>query len=122
MFGKNYDISFMRVIGSRAFVHVRRHHEKLDKRAWEGILVGYDNDKPTYRIHNSPIGKIVGFRNVTFIGQVENSTPSSRADDVEERMSSEDPDNLYDGIRNIESNGLDLESSYDDIESKGRAL
>ena len=74
MFGKNYDISFMRVIGSRAFVHVRRHHEKLDKRAWEGILVGYDNDKPTYRIHNSPIGKIVGFRNVTFIGQVENST------------------------------------------------
>ena len=47
---------------------------------------------------------------------------SSRADDVEERMSSEDPDNLYDGIRNIESNGLDLESSYDDIESKGRAL
>ena len=52
MFGKNADLSFLRVIGSRAFVHEEGHRDKLDERAWEGVLllVGYNNDSPTYRI------------------------------------------------------------------------
>ena len=51
MFGKNADLSFLRVIGSRAFVHEEGHRDKLDERAWEGVLllVGYNNDSPTYR-------------------------------------------------------------------------
>ena len=38
MFGKNADLSFLRVIGSRAFVHEEGHRDKLDQRAWEGVL------------------------------------------------------------------------------------
>ena len=33
MFGKNVDLSFLRVMGSRAFVHKEAHRDKLDQRA-----------------------------------------------------------------------------------------
>ena len=84
-------------------------------------MVEYDNEKPTYTIYNnSANGKIVSSRDATFIRQVENSTPSSRVDDVEERNISEDLDNLYhDGIKNLEPKSSDLDSSHDGIESKG---
>ena len=67
MFGKNADLSFLRVIGSRAFVHEEGHRDKLDQRAWEGVLVGYNNDSLTYRIYDNANSKIVSSRNVTFI-------------------------------------------------------
>ena len=53
MFGENADLSFLRVIGSRAFVHEEGHRDKLDQRAREGVLVGYNSDSPTYRIFAS---------------------------------------------------------------------
>ena len=52
MFGKHAKLYFLRVIGSRAFVHVERHTSKLEEKVWEGVLVGYDSDSPTYRIYN----------------------------------------------------------------------
>ena len=52
MFRKHAKLSFLRVIGSRAFVHVERHTSKLEEKVWEGVLVGYDSDSPTYRIYN----------------------------------------------------------------------
>ncbi|CAM9468301.1 unnamed protein product, partial [Sphacelaria rigidula] len=60
-------ISFLRTIGSRAFVHRERHHSKLEEKAWKGVLVGYDSDSPSYRIHNRYSGKISRSRNITFI-------------------------------------------------------
>ena len=38
MFGKNADLSVLRVIGPRAFVHEEGHRDKLEQRAWEGVL------------------------------------------------------------------------------------
>ena len=38
MFGGNADLSFLRVIESRAFVHAEGHRDKLDQRAWDGVL------------------------------------------------------------------------------------
>eukprot|EP00752_Nemacystus_decipiens_P005704 g5162.t1 len=67
MFGKQANLSFLRIIGSRAFVHVEGHTTKLQPQAWEGVLVGYDNDSPTFRIYNRTTGRITSSRNVTFI-------------------------------------------------------
>ena len=79
MFGKNDDFSFLRDIGSQAFVYEKEHHEKLYQRAWEGVLllVGYNNDSPTYRIHDSTKDKIVSSLNVTFVECVESNTSST---------------------------------------------
>ena len=61
MFGKHADLSFLRTIGARGFVHNEGHLRKLDSRAREGVLIGYDDDKPIYRIYFRET------RNVAFI-------------------------------------------------------
>ena len=50
MSGGYYAGFFLRIIGSRAFVHKNRHCDKLHQRAWEGnkYKAGYNNDNPTY--------------------------------------------------------------------------
>eukprot|EP00903_Cladosiphon_okamuranus_P019947 g18331.t2 len=63
MFGKQANLSFLHIIGSRAFVRVEGHTTKLQARAWEGALVGYDNDSPTFRIYNRTTGRITSSRN-----------------------------------------------------------
>ncbi|CAB1101192.1 unnamed protein product [Ectocarpus sp. CCAP 1310/34] len=46
------DLSGLRVIGARAFVHHERYRKKLDDRAFEGKLCGFGLDKATgYSIH-----------------------------------------------------------------------
>ncbi|CAB1109566.1 unnamed protein product [Ectocarpus sp. CCAP 1310/34] len=67
MFGKQANLSFLRIIGSRAFVHIEGHTTKLQAKAWEGVLVGYNDDSPTFRIYNRTTGRITSTRNVTFI-------------------------------------------------------
>ena len=62
-------IFLLRVIGSRAFVYEEGHRDKLDQKAWEGVLVGYNNDSPTYRIYGNANGKIVSSRNVTSVSK-----------------------------------------------------
>ena len=105
----NTDLSFLRVKGSRAFVHEEGHHEKLDQRSWAYVLVGYNNDSPTYRLLDSTNGKIVRSRNVTFIEQVQSNTPSTIIvdDNDERRMNSDDLENVYDGITSLESTDSD---------------
>ena len=109
MFGKNADLSFLRVIGSRAFVHEEGHRDKLQQRAWEGVLAGYNNDSPTYRIYDSTNSKIVSSRSVKFIECVESNTPSMVDDIVGEGGKNYDDleKNVYDGIQNLESTTLD---------------
>ena len=79
----------------------------------------YSNDSPTYRIYNKTNGIIVSSHNVAFIEQVENSTLLPIADDIEDGISSEDLDNLYDGITNAESQDSDKDGLLDRTESKG---
>ena len=124
MFGKNTDLSFLRVIGSRAFVHEEGHRDKLDQRAWEGVLVGYNNDSPTYRIYYDTNSKIVSSRNVTFIECVESNTPSM-VDDIDEGSKSSDDleNNVYDGIQNLESTTLDnVEGSHGPVRQYNRMI
>ena len=66
MFGKHADLSFLRTIWGRDFVHNEGHLRKLDPRAREGVLIGYDDDKPTYRIYFRETGQVTSTRNVAF--------------------------------------------------------
>ncbi|CAN0051570.1 unnamed protein product, partial [Sphacelaria rigidula] len=74
MFGKQANLAFLRIIGSRAFVHKKGHINKLKDTAWEGVLIGHDDDSPTYRIYDRYSGKIYSSRNVTFIEQADGAT------------------------------------------------
>ncbi|CAN0071549.1 unnamed protein product, partial [Sphacelaria rigidula] len=67
MFLKQPKLSSLRTFGSRAFVHRERHHSKLEEKAWEEVLVGYDSDSLSYRIYNRYSEKISSSRNVTLI-------------------------------------------------------
>ena len=45
-FGNEPNLSYLRIIGSAAFVHEERGGSKLLPRAWQGKLVGYNHDEP----------------------------------------------------------------------------
>ena len=54
-------------IGTRAFVHVEGYTTKLQAKAWEGVIVIYDSDKPTFHMYDRYTGRISSSRNVSFI-------------------------------------------------------
>ncbi|CAB1096983.1 unnamed protein product [Ectocarpus sp. CCAP 1310/34] len=51
MYNTTPDLSRLRAVGARAFVHHERYKKKLDDRAFEGKLCGYGPDSKTYRIY-----------------------------------------------------------------------
>ena len=67
MLGKQAVLSHLRVVGARAFVHYEQHRDKIQDRAWEGRLVGYNKDSRAHRVYNSSTRQVVETRNVTFI-------------------------------------------------------
>ena len=64
---KEADLSGLRAIGARAFVHRKIYTRKLDDRAFEGKLCGFSQDSRAYRIYNPAKGTVVESRNVTFL-------------------------------------------------------
>ena len=79
MLGNHASLAHLRIIGARAFVHQPLHTGKLEEKAWEGRLVGYDANSPTYRIYNPASRNIIRSRNVTFI---ESPKITSKAEDL----------------------------------------
>ena len=65
--GKDSDLRHLRVIGSRAFVHVETHQKKLDTRAWEGHIVGFGQDSLAYRVYHAGSQTVRESRNVIII-------------------------------------------------------
>ena len=51
MFGKHVDLSLLQTIGARGCVQNEAHLRKLNLRAREGVLIGYDDDKSIQRIY-----------------------------------------------------------------------
>ena len=62
------DISYFRVFGCKAFVHVpkERRQGKLDKKAIEMIFVGYEQGSKGYKFWDASSRRIVVSRDVTF--------------------------------------------------------
>jgi len=50
LFSEEADLSFLKNVGARAFVHVGTHTRKLDNKVWEGRLCRYIRDTKAYRI------------------------------------------------------------------------
>ena len=56
--GDKPNLRHLRIIGSRAWVHVpKKQRKKLNNRAWQGIFIGYEG-KNLYRIYHPFTGKI----------------------------------------------------------------
>ncbi|CAB1113155.1 unnamed protein product [Ectocarpus sp. CCAP 1310/34] len=81
MYNTTPDLSRLRAIGARAFVHHERYKKKLDDRAFEGKLCGYGPDSKTYRIYVEGKDKVYESRNVTVIETPPNTIPPHRWDD-----------------------------------------
>ena len=61
------DLTGLRAIGARAFVHRETYTKKLEDKAFEGKLCGYSHNSKAYRIYNPAKGTVVESRNVTFL-------------------------------------------------------
>ena len=67
MHDKEADLSGLRAIGAREFVHRETYTRNLDDRVFEGKLCGFNQDSRAYRIYNPAKGTVVENRNVTFL-------------------------------------------------------
>lgn len=65
-FGRKPNVSHLRVVGSRAFAHAP-HRLKLDNRAEEFVLVGYESKSHSYRLWNPKTNAIKVSPSVKFI-------------------------------------------------------
>ena len=125
MFGKQANLSFLRIIGSRAFVHEEGHTTKLQPRAWEGVLVGYDDDSPTFRVYDRTTGRVGSSRNVTFIEPAPPQIPlydASSDTDQDEGINTEDAQAIDDGITFLDNSGDSGATSNDNIRSRKELL
>ena len=77
MHNKEADLSGLRAIGARAFVHRETYTRKLDGRTFEGKLCGFSQDSRAYKIYNPAKGTVVESRNVTFLETPAYSLPLS---------------------------------------------
>ena len=67
LYGKEADLSHLKVIGSRAFVHIK-DSTKLGHTSWEGMVCGFsENESNSYRVWNPKTRRVVEARNVVFI-------------------------------------------------------
>ena len=67
LYGKETNLSYVKTIGARAFVHIK-DAKKLEPKSWEGMLCGFSEDEALYyRVWNPNTRRVVESRNVTFI-------------------------------------------------------
>eukprot|EP00752_Nemacystus_decipiens_P006651 g5979.t1 len=90
LFGKEPDLSGLRAIGARAFVHKERYGNKLEEKAWEGVMLGYGKDSKSYRIYNPHNRRITESRNVTFIETPHRSLKNADQDELYSNNGEED--------------------------------
>ena len=91
MHNKEADLSGLRAIGARAFVHRETYTRKLDDRAFERKLCGFGQDSRAYRIYNPAKGTVVESRNVTFWRRRHTACPwASRQNTTTTRKTSSD--------------------------------
>ena len=75
LFGKEANLLHIKIIGARAFVHIK-DAKKLEPRSREGMLCGFSEDEAlSYRICNPNSRGVVESRNVTFFETPPHLTP-----------------------------------------------
>ena len=77
LYGKEANLSHLKIIGGGAFVHIK-DAEKLEPKSWEAMLCGFgEKETISYRIWNPKIYKAVESRNITFIETPPHLAPQS---------------------------------------------
>ena len=67
LYGKEANLSHLKIVGARAFVHIK-DAKKLEPKSWEGMLCGFSDDEElSYQIWNPKTHRLVESRNVTFV-------------------------------------------------------
>ena len=67
LYGKEADLSHLKIIGPRAFVHIK-DSTKLGHTSWEGMVCDFsENESNSYRVWNPKTRRVVEARNVVFI-------------------------------------------------------
>ena len=84
-------------------MHEEGHTSKLQPKAWEGVLVGYDDDSPTFRIYNRTTQQVLSSRNVTFIEPVLVLPPSVTTENDEEDIDISDLQTIAEGITSLDA-------------------
>ena len=75
LYGKEANLSHLKTIGARAFVHTK-DTKKLEPKSWEGMLCGFSEDEAlSYLVWNPKTRRVVESRNVTFIETLPNIIP-----------------------------------------------
>ena len=99
--GKKPDVSYFRVFGCKAFVHVQKEHRhgKLDVKAVEMTFVGYELGSKGYRLWDGH--KVVVSRDVTF----DESQFPARKDNSKRRVTPDDSPFPADQLADEPSNG-----------------
>lgn len=64
---KKPNLSGLWAIGTQVFVHKEPYINKLEDKAWEGVMLGYGKDSRSYRIYNPHNRRIPESWNVAFI-------------------------------------------------------
>ena len=78
LYGKDADLSHLKIIGARAFVHIKNTN-KLDHTSWEGMVCGFsETESNAYRIWNLITRRVVESRNVVSIKIPPNLLPAAR--------------------------------------------
>ena len=65
--GTESDLRLHRAIGARAFVYIETYSKTFELRAVERRLVGYANNRKSYRVYNPATRRILESRNAIFI-------------------------------------------------------
>ena len=67
LYGKESNLSYLKIIGARAFVHIK-DAKKLEPKPWERFPCGFSEDEAlSYWVWNLNPRRVVESRNVTFI-------------------------------------------------------
>ena len=82
LYGKNADLSHLKIIGARAFVHMKNPN-KLGHTSWEGMVCGFsETESNSYRLWNPNTRRVVESkkesRNVVFIETPPDLLPAAR--------------------------------------------
>ena len=78
LYGKDADLSHLKIIGARAFVHIKNPN-KLGHTLWQGMVCGFnETESNSYRIWNPKTRRVVESRNVVFIETPPNLLPATR--------------------------------------------
>ena len=75
LYGKEDTLSHLKIIGARAFVHIK-DAMKLQPKSWEGMLCGFSEDEAlSYRVWNPKTCRVMESRYMTFIDTPPHLTP-----------------------------------------------